>query len=89
MKWENILKRRKKIPNKRTRDTVDAYMETVEGKTTIRDVTQHLMKKLGVFGMQDKPKNLKNYLFGWYSEKMEEFDPNIMQVADYYYDLGE
>ena len=33
--------------------------------------------------------HVKNYLFGWYSEKTEEFDPNIIQVSDYYYDLEE
>ena len=89
MSWENTLKAKKKIPNKRIRDFIDKIMETVEDKITVREVTQHLLKKLGVMGMQEKPTSIRNYLFGWHSEKSEEFDSNIMRVEDYYQDLEE
>ena len=47
------------------------------------------MKKLGVVGMASKPATIKNYLFGWHTEKAEEFDPNIERKDDYFYEIKE
>ena len=89
MNWTNILKIKKPVPNKRVRDVVDEFMEGVDGKVTVREVNQHVLKKLGVMGMSQKPTALRNYLYGWHSEKIESFDPNTMRADDYYFDLGE
>ena len=85
MSWENIIKRKKPVPNASARKKIDEFMATVEGKVTVRDVLKHLMKKMGV--MMPNPKTVRVYLFGWHSEKVEDFDPNTMRVDDYYYDL--
>ena len=89
MEWTNILKRKKPVPPKNVRDVIDEFMSSVDGKTSVRDVNQHVLKKLGVLGMSQKPRAIRNYLFGWHSDKIDSFDPNTMRSEDYYYDLGE
>tara|TARA_R110002012_G_scaffold184446_4_gene350975 strand:- start:18318 stop:18590 length:273 start_codon:yes stop_codon:yes gene_type:complete len=90
MTWENIIKRRKPVPKKNIRRLIDKYVEEADGKVSVRDVNQHLMKKLGImYTDTTKVNHLRNYLYGWHSEKTDSFDPNVMEVSDYYYDLGE
>ena len=89
MTWEDIIKRRKPVPPKFVRDEIDKFMSTVEGKVRFKEVQHHLMKKLGMRAMNVKPTYTRTYLYGWHSDKVEEFDPNIMRVDDYYYDLGD
>lgn len=73
------------MPNASARKKIDEFMATVDGKVTVRDVARHLMKTMGV--MMPATKTIRVYLFGWHSEKIENFDPNTMKVEDYYYDL--
>jgi len=81
--WFDILKSGKKyVPNARTRKEVDKYMEKVEGKTTVRDVRNGIIKKLGVFADTDKDK-LLNYLMGWHHEKMEDYNEDIKHYTEY------
>jgi len=80
--WSSILRKRDYVPNARTRKVIDAHMETVEGKTTVRDVKDILMKKLGVFADVDGSK-LLNYLMGWYHEKMEHYNESVRDYLSY------
>lgn len=89
MKWANILKRRKPVPPKFIRDEIDKFMSTVEGKVRFKEVQQHLMKRMGMRAMAVRPAMIKTYLYGWHSDKVEEYDPNVMRVDDYHYDLGD
>ncbi len=89
MEWTNILKRKKPVPPKNVRDVIDEFMSSVEGKTSVREVNQYVLKKLGVVGMSVPPRAFRTYLYGWHSDKIDSFDPNTMRVEDYYYDLGE
>tara|TARA_R110002012_G_scaffold183332_6_gene349747 strand:- start:21447 stop:21716 length:270 start_codon:yes stop_codon:yes gene_type:complete len=89
MSWKDIIKARKPVPPKFIRDEIDKFMSTVEGKVRFKEVNQHLMKKMGMRAMSVKPNAVRTYLYGWHSDKAEEFDPNVMRVDDYYYDLEE
>ena len=89
MSWEDILKNRKQVPDKKMRDAIDKFVNSKEGKTSIKEVNQHLLKKFGVMAMKSPPRTIRTYLFGWHSDKTEEFDPNTMRADDYYYDLEE
>ena len=86
---EGISKAKKKIPNKRIRDAIDEFVNAQDRKVTVREVQQEIIKKLGVMGMTEKPGSVKNYLFGWHTDKAEQFDPNIHRKDDFYYDLGD
>ena len=70
------------MPNARTRKAIDAHMETVEGKTTVKDVKDNVMKKLGIFADVGKNKFL-NYLMGWYHEKMEHYNESVRDYMSY------
>ena len=87
--WKKILKARKAIPNKKIRNEIDKFVNSSDKKFTVREVNQHLLKKLGVAGMASRPASIKTYLFGWHTEKAEEFDSNKERKEDYFYDLGE
>ena len=89
MSWKDIIKARKEIPNKKIRKEIDNFVNNSEDKVTVREVNQHLLKKLGIVGMAAKPKSIKTYLFGWHTEKAKEFDSNKERKSDYYYDLEE
>ncbi len=86
---EGISKARKRIPIKRIRDAIDNFVNSQDDKITVRQVQQAIIKKFGVMGMTQKPGSVKNYLFGWHTEKSEEFDPNIHRKEDFYYELGD
>tara|TARA_R100000951_G_C2635475_1_gene179151 strand:- start:1490 stop:1756 length:267 start_codon:yes stop_codon:yes gene_type:complete len=80
--WSSILKKREYVPNARTRKAIDAHMETVEGKTTVRDVKDSVIKKLGIFADVGGNKFL-NYLMGWYHEKMEHYNESVRDYMSY------
>tara|TARA_Y100000004_G_scaffold172257_1_gene208927 strand:+ start:152 stop:418 length:267 start_codon:yes stop_codon:yes gene_type:complete len=80
--WFSILKAKALTPNARTRKAIDAYMETVEGKITVADVKDAMMKKLGIFADVDRSK-LLNYLMGWHHEKMEHYDESQKHYTEY------
>tara|TARA_B100001287_G_C22660204_1_gene519944 strand:- start:484 stop:1005 length:522 start_codon:yes stop_codon:yes gene_type:complete len=84
---EPLSKAKKKIPRKAIRDEIDKYVNSQDGKVTVREVQQALIRKLGVMGLTEKPASVKNYLFGWHTEKAEAFDPNIHRKDDFYYEL--
>lgn len=89
MSWKDIIKARKAIPNKKIRDEIDRFLNSVDKKVTVREVNQHLIKKLGVVGMAARPASIKTYLFGWHTEKAEDFDPNVDRKDDYFYEIKE
>lgn len=89
MSWKDIIKARKKIPNKKIRDEIDRFLNSVDKKVTVREVNQHLIKKLGVGGMAARPASIKTYLFGWHTEKAEDFDSNVDRKDDYFYEIKE
>jgi len=80
--WFSILKAKSVVPNARTRKEIDKYMETVDGKITVRDVKDAMIKKLGIFADTAGNKFL-NYLMGWHHEKMEDYNEDIKHYMDY------
>ena len=75
--------------NKKIRDEIDRFLNSVDKKVTVKEVNQHLIKKLGVVGMATKPASIKNYLFGWHTEKAEDFNANVERKDDYFYEIKE
>ena len=80
--WYNILKRKRNVPNARTRKEIDNYMETVDEKIKVRDVRNAMIKKLGIFADTDKNK-LLNYLMGWHHEKMIDYNEDVKHYKEY------
>ena len=80
--WFEILKAKQFVPNPRNRKAIDKYMETVEGKVTVKDVKDAMLKKLGIFADTDKNKYL-NYLMGWHHEKMEDYNEDMKHYTEY------
>ena len=85
--WFEILKAKQFVPNPRNRKAIDKYMETVEGKVTVKDVKDAMLKKLGIFADTDKNKYL-NYLMGWHHEKMEDYNEDMKHYTEYRYGTG-
>ena len=48
MSWKDIIKARRVIPNKKIRKEIDNFVNNSEDKVTVREVNQHLLKKLGI-----------------------------------------
>lgn len=80
--WFEILKAKQFVPNPRNRKAIDKYMETVEGKVTVKDVKNAMLKKLGIFADTDKNK-YRNYLMGWHYEKMEDYNEDMKHYTEY------
>ena len=80
--WFSILKAKAAVPNARTRKEIDKYMETVEGKVSVRDVKDAIIKKLGIFA-DTKGNKILNYTMGWHHEKMEDYNEDIKHYSLY------